>query len=441
MCCKFKGLEHIMSESAYKNLAGKIAVVTGGGRGIGREVSLLLAGLGVKVAVVDISLQGEEVVNEIINLGGEGLYIQTNISDEESVYLLVDKCISRFGRVDILINNAIYCPVCSTMDMDIKEWNKVIKVNLTGAFLCTKLLLGGMVERNHGVIINMVSAPSMPYLAAYTCTKQALESLTHSLAGELEEKDVSVIAYGPGMVETPGGVEAFRKLSELYGMSYEEFTKSGINPGYDGLIPAYDSAFILAYIIAHAREYNNQTLIMYEVMEKLLTSYLMDEKVNENKSMNDFNYVKIGELIVKSLGLIKDVEGIIISTDEEFNRLPFFVRPTARGGFKKKCLISIGDLKEMLNNMVFLWKDMSVFLEHEDISSWNKAAAGYMSRYGRIKELIPNIRRYYQEVPEEISKFIKDKDVLDDITRISRERQELWEKLLYALVEVEPYMK
>lgn len=412
-------------------LKGQAAVVTGGGRGIGKELCLLLSRMGASVIIAEISNDGKVTEDEIIRNGGTGIFIRTDISDEDSVRNMIDKGIMQFGHIDILVNNAIYCPVASIMDMDTSEWDRVIAVNLRGTFLCTKWVLQGMAARNKGTIVTMVSAPSMPYLTAYTCTKQALESFAHSLAGEVEEKNVCVIAYGPGMVETPGGIEAFRGLAEVFGMSYEQFTNNGMNPGYDGLVPAYDSALALAYIIANAKDYHNQTVVMGDVLDKLVIPGTAGGGA-EYKISGDMNG-KWTELCTRAFQESSSLYEIARVTDEEFNKLPFFARPMARGGFKKKAGISNGDLNELLKNMCGFFKSAA----SDSNGDTGNRVGEYMNRYSRMGKILQGLCVYYQEVPGETSKFIKDEKVLDDITKQCRDREIACVRLYNTLSEIE----
>jgi NAD(P)-dependent dehydrogenase (short-subunit alcohol dehydrogenase family) len=250
-------------------LFGQTAVVTGGGAGIGREVSFLLAQLGAAVIIAEISSTGADTARDIIASGGQARFIQTDVSSEESVRALFDSIRTQEETVHILINNATYCPVIPLLEMSTQEWDQVIHVNLRGTFLCSRFALELMLSQQQGTIVNMFSAPVMPYLTAYTASKEGVRSMVHSLAGELEGKPIHVIGYGPGMVETPGGTAAFQKLAPLIDMSYDQLVQSGFNPGYEGLIPAYDAALVLAHILCRPAEYHNQTITMEEAARKL----------------------------------------------------------------------------------------------------------------------------------------------------------------------------
>jgi len=240
-------------------LAGKVAVITGSGRGIGKELARALAWLGAKVIIAEINDDGAEVEALIRSEGGEALYVQTDVSDEGSIKRLAEKASKEFGKVDILINNATIVETGSILEMSLEDWEKSWNVDVLAAVRLIKTFLPGMLERGYGVIVTVTSDEGMPYVAPYSASKAALSSLGLSLAAELgEESGVSVFVFAPGMVDTPGIRNAAKKLAPLYGMTYEEFINQNVNPGYDGPMPAEDCAAGFAYCIAHAKDYHGQ---------------------------------------------------------------------------------------------------------------------------------------------------------------------------------------
>jgi len=220
-------------------LAGKVAVITGAGRGIGKELARALAWLGAKVIIAEINDDGAEVEALIRSEGGEALYVQTDVSDEGSIKRLAEKASKEFGKVDILINNATIVETGSILEMSLEDWEKSWNVDVLAAVRLIKTFLPGMLERGYGVIVTVTSDEGMSYVAPYSASKVALTSLGLSLAAELgEESGVSVFVFASGMVDTPGIRNAAKKLAPLYGMTYEEFINQNVNPGYDGLMPA-----------------------------------------------------------------------------------------------------------------------------------------------------------------------------------------------------------
>ncbi|HYF76155.1 MAG TPA: SDR family NAD(P)-dependent oxidoreductase, partial [Symbiobacteriaceae bacterium] len=186
-------------------LAGQVAVITGAGQGIGREAALALAGLGAKVVVADINADtGAETARLINDAGGTAVFVQTDISREADVARLAMWTLADFGPAHILINNAILSPVASLMEMTPDEFDRVIAVNLRGAYLTCRAFVPGMLTHHLGTIINMVSMDAMANMSAYIASKQGLAGFSQSLAAELGHEGIRVVAFAPGFVETPG---------------------------------------------------------------------------------------------------------------------------------------------------------------------------------------------------------------------------------------------
>ncbi len=401
-----------------ETLAGQTAVITGGGAGIGRELCLLLAQLGAIVIVAEISSAGDDTAREIIARGGQARFIQTDVSSEESVRALFDSIRHHEKGIQILVNNAAYCPVMPLLEMSTQEWDQVMHVNLRGTFLCSRFALESMLDQAQGTIVNLFSAPVMPYLTAYTAAKEGIRSMVHSLAGELEGTPIHVIGYGPGMVETPGGTHAFRTLAPYIGMTYETLVKSGFNPGYDGLIPAYDAALVLAHILCQPADYHNQTLTIDEAARKLT---VMDADLEDLPYDCDQLRDLLASVRDQSHELLKAVE----ATDDEFNRLPFFVRTMARSGFRRKVGVHVQDLKALLQEIhqtsgTIVETLLEEGTEPEDVS--RPEVTRCLLQCSRIVSVLSELEQYYEEVPAEMSRFIRDEQTLREVLTTCQER-------------------
>lgn len=199
-------------------LAGKVAIVTGASRGIGKATALGLAreGAAVVVAARSDAARGRipgtihQTVAEITAAGGRALAVQTNVADEDSVAELVRRTLAEFGRVDIMVNNAagaFYKPVAET---PAPRWDLVVGVNLRGPFLCSKAVLPHMIAQRSGSIVNLSSRASEHGHGtftgvAYCATKAAVERFTTALAEEVTPHNVAVNAIKPrGAVSTEG---------------------------------------------------------------------------------------------------------------------------------------------------------------------------------------------------------------------------------------------
>ena len=206
-------------------LEGRIAVVTGAASGIGRGIAIAFAREGADIVVADqvIEAQAAEVIAAIEAHGREALFIRTDVSDEASVRAMAAQALGRFGRVDILVNNAGIFTESLLEDMPIEDWDRVVNTNLRGTFLCTRVLIGQMLERGDGRIINIASQLGQiggGAVAHYSASKAGVIGLTKALAREVSRRGVLVNAIAPGPIQTPlldSETEEWRsaKLAEL----------------------------------------------------------------------------------------------------------------------------------------------------------------------------------------------------------------------------------
>ena len=192
------------------DLKGKIAIITGARRGMGRSHALKLAEAGAKVVVSDISLEEcQKVVEEIKKAGGEGLAVKCDVTKKEEVEEMVKKTVKKWGRVDILVNNAGIAQFVPFLEMTEEDWDRTLDINLKGYFLCAQAVAKEMVKQKSGVIINIASIAmgqvgiGFPTLAHYCASKGGIVGMTEALALELAPYNIRVNAISPGAIETP----------------------------------------------------------------------------------------------------------------------------------------------------------------------------------------------------------------------------------------------
>lgn len=188
-------------------LAGKTALVTGGGRGIGRATALALAAAGADVVVAARTQREiEETAEAVEALGRRGLPVQTDVSDSFEVAHMIDTALSVFGKVDILVNNAgTIRPIDWLVETSVEDWLHSIDVNLTSVFLCSRAVLPGMMARESGKIINVSTGSAVsvvPTWSAYAAAKAGVDHLTRVLAAEMRPYKIQVNAVYPGLVDT-----------------------------------------------------------------------------------------------------------------------------------------------------------------------------------------------------------------------------------------------
>jgi NAD(P)-dependent dehydrogenase (short-subunit alcohol dehydrogenase family) len=216
-------------------LTEKVAVITGGGRGIGRAMALRFAGEGAAVVVAArTKSEIEAVAEEVRNSGGRAAAVPADVADEKHCEQLIHKAASQFGRVDILVNNAgEYGPVKPVEEISPVEWDRVIAVHLRGAYLLTRLVLPGMYARGSGVILNISSLSAKSAFgwgSPYAAAKAGMLGLTHVAAAEAARKGVRVNAICPGPVtETKMSKDLGQTLAERLGVSKEDQLRGFLN--------------------------------------------------------------------------------------------------------------------------------------------------------------------------------------------------------------------
>lgn len=200
-----------------KRLEGKVAIVTGAARGIGRAYCLAMAREGASIVAVDV-LDATATKSAVEQLGVKSMALKTDVSSEEDTLLMAQRTIETFGRIDILISNAALSPEQPLEEITFSDWRKVMSVDLDGVFLCAKAVVPQMKRQKSGRIINIASSTvfmSFPNLTHYITAKAGVIGMTRALATELGDYGILVNAISPGLTQTERTVTV---PDEVWGM-------------------------------------------------------------------------------------------------------------------------------------------------------------------------------------------------------------------------------
>ncbi len=400
-------------------LAGHVAVVTGGGRGIGREVASVFARLRARVVIAEVSVTGRETERVIRDRGGEALFVETDVSDEASVEGLARRVEDAFGPADILINNAIVCPVAPVKELDVALWDRVMDVNLRGTFLTCRAFLPRMRARRRGTIVNMVSTDAMPFLSAYIASKQGIAGFSQSLAAEVGPEGVRVIAFAPGMVDTPGLRRAADELAPRLGMGRDEFMGMAMSAGQAAVATAH-------LVVALADEYHGEQVDAYTVLERTgLLGAAGGRSDVAAPAAPAAAVVAADEALRQAVTLSRRLQEVIAETAAEFEQLPLFVRPLSQRGFRNKA-------GQRIQDWVRTAEELTASLEQVEAAD-PAAAAALRADCPRLNRLFDGLIGYYREAPRETARFSKDEEFLAHVTRVMGEREALVRSLAAVL--------
>ena len=232
-------------------LQNKVAIITGAGSGIGKATAILFAKEGAKVVVANRRVdKGEATVLEIKNLGGEAIFVQTDVSKWEDVDRMVSKAVETYGKVDILINNAGIVRFGPLHQTDEAIWNEIININLKGVFYCMKRVIPEMLKIGKGKIVNIASIAGLvgfDQIGPYCASKGGIIALTREAALEYAKNKINVNVIAPGVIKT--------EMTE--GMLADEEVKKGFESQtpYPRLGEPEDIAYAALYLASDEADF------------------------------------------------------------------------------------------------------------------------------------------------------------------------------------------
>lgn len=229
----------------------KVIIVTGGAGGIGSEICRCLAADGLRVVVADYAKEAaEKVAADIGRANGDAIAVKVDVGSKESVADMMNQAVAKYGQIDIVFNGAGVMTRMPVVELPEEEWDRVLRINLKGTFLCSQAAAKHMIPKKQGRIINIASGRGVagqPRSAHYAASKAGVIAFTKSLAGELAPYDITVNAICPGATDTP--------MSRA-GSTPEEFKKrQEVPPLMDGLTQMEEIVGLIRYLLSDATKY------------------------------------------------------------------------------------------------------------------------------------------------------------------------------------------
>jgi NAD(P)-dependent dehydrogenase (short-subunit alcohol dehydrogenase family) len=365
-----------------ETLKGEVAVVTGAGRGIGYETARALVWLGANVIIAEINEKNGKSAEEAINSefgADKALFIQTDIGKEEDINQLAEAAQKKYGKIDIVLNNATVFPMGAVKDTTITAWDQSYQVNLRGPILLAKKLLPAMLERKHGIFVCVSSSGAAPFMGPYEVFKTAQVELANTLSGELERSGVFAFTIGPGISKTPGFIEGGGKVASLMGMSLDELFElnknAQISPEAAGI------GFALA--IAQAQKYHGQETSSIQVLREANIPFGEEETAEKPKATLKEPEAPLKVVENRSVGeLYQAVLKTFMTQSEGWKKRNLFERQWVSRDFKKNTGVSID---EMQTTLKALGDKLAPNAPNEYIEAINKIADYYIHQQEQLK--------------------------------------------------------
>jgi NAD(P)-dependent dehydrogenase (short-subunit alcohol dehydrogenase family) len=324
-----------------ESLAGQVAVVTGAGGGIGYEAARSLAWLGARVVIAEINAAaGRSAAARIEEeLGpGSALFVHTDVGSERDVARLAKKARRACGKVDIVINNATVAPLGAVKDVPIEDWDASYRANLRGPVLLARAFLPGMLERDYGVFVCVLSF-GQAYMGAYETLKAAQAGLMNTLDGELEGSGVIALSIGPGFVPTETALAAIPELAGMLGTAAAEL--SSAVEEHTISVEAAGAGFAAA--VAQAERYRGR-----EIDSRLA---LLDTGIEAPSGREAAEADLSSEELERALALCHSVRATLAEQSARWLERSRFERQWMTSSFKKQAGMTVERWLDMLERL------------------------------------------------------------------------------------------
>lgn len=385
-------------------LSGKVILITGAGGGIGYEAARALTYLGADIIIAEINndkgIQAQNAINNELH-SDRASFFEIDLADEKQIDDLYDFIKSKYGSLDVLINNAVIAPIGAVDAVSISDWDRSYAVNLRAPILLTQKFLPDMKERNSGVIVFVSSSGAAPYMGAYETFKTAQVELCNTLSGELEGKNIFTYAIGPGLVKTEMAESAIETLSSLMGMTKKDFYE--INEKH--ILDAETAGIGFAVSVVNAERYNGQEIGSIQA--------LMDADIFENETDAVSSNISSDDTEPISLH-IKNIVRVFNEQYDGWIERNIFERQWVLRDFKKTVGTAADNFQKLMSSVLDLTQKKQFEKIAENKSYFEKLKAYYIHQHKLLQgyEKDPEILKKHSQV---ICEWIDELQALIDL--------------------------
>jgi NAD(P)-dependent dehydrogenase (short-subunit alcohol dehydrogenase family) len=325
------------------SLKGEVAVVTGAGRGIGYEAARALVWLGANVVVAEINENNGRIAVQGLEKEfgvGKAIFVKTDVGSDGDVEKLGKEAVKKWGKVDIVLNNATVFPMGAVKDTPVDSWDFSYHVNLRGPVLLAKQFLPDMIERKHGTFVCVSSSGAAPYMGAYEVFKTAQGELASTIAAEVEDTGVYAFTIGPGIVKTPGFVEGGGQVAALMGLTLEQLLE--MNKRMEISPEAAGAGFAAA--VALASKFHGQETSSIQALHAIGIMLGGDEEETAETATQPAN-------AKRALELYQPVIKTFMEQSDGWKSRNIFQRQWVLRDFKKNTGMSVDEMLAALKNL------------------------------------------------------------------------------------------
>lgn len=371
---------------SFKNkLEGKVILLTGAGGGIGFETAKALLYMGAKVIVAEIDkrkiLCAQSTLDSIFGKNSVEFY-EIDLSDENQIYALVSHVKDKYGRIDVLFNNATIATMGTVEEVSIDVWDKSYAVNFKAPLLLTQLVLPLMKQKSSGTIVFVSSSGAAPFMGAYEVFKTAQVELSNTLYGELESTNIKVYTIGPGLVKTETAMKGIELVSSHMGITTEEFYEMN----EDHILGVEEAGTGFAISVLMADRYDGQEIGAIQVLSD--SGLLLKLDSSENNKSNDYQ------------NIIPTVLNVVKVYKEQYSgwmKRNVFERQWVLRDFKKTVGYSADQFLEIMQHIEYVVINKKI----QEISTYSSNFQKLMEYYKRQYTLLQG----YEKNPEKLKEY------------------------------------